>query len=151
MVCVIGLANWLRHSRNTNKMNCTSYEYTTNFWSQLPSFLSLSLNTHFFHYKWLPNCPSTHPKRYPFSPKTAPIFCPNKIAPALKLSFQPIRKLSSYNFCMWELKNTYKWVTLSYVPMLAHFSPKINLYFPANTLIFHLNPPPLCVGDIGMV
>lgn len=29
VVCMIGLADWLRHARNQNKIHCTSHKYTT--------------------------------------------------------------------------------------------------------------------------
>lgn len=30
-LCMLGLADWPRHSRNKNEVNWTSYEYITNF------------------------------------------------------------------------------------------------------------------------
>ena len=109
---MIDVACWLRHTRNKNKTNCTSYEYTTNFWSHLPlSFLNPSLQPHFSHCKQLPKPSRDSPQTTPiFHPKPPPPFA--QAAPALKPAFHPIEKkkktLNSYNCCMHDLNEHIK-------------------------------------------
>ena len=64
----------------------------------------------------------------------------------LDIAFQHIRKPNAHNIRMWNLNEG---STLSHV-MHAACSNPIPLSAKTNP-VFHMNPPPLCIGDIRMI